>query len=239
MHETSLNILLSTALSIAVLHTFIGVDHYLPFVVLGRARQWSVPKALGITAICGVGHVIGSIVLGFVGIGIGVAIERLEWIESFRGNIAAWGLIAFGLVYAAWSAVRAARGRSHAHVHAHRDGTLHAHTHDHVSEHLHVHEAEQPGQSLAFWSLFIIFVFGPCEPLIPLLMVPAFEHHWLAVAAVAAVFSVATIGTMLILVAFGIWGLRLAPLERLGRYANTLAGLAIAASGLAIQLLGI
>ena len=47
------------------------------------------------------------------------------------------------------------------------------------------------------WALFIIFVFGPCEPLIPVLMYPAAHANWLAVTAVCLAFGLATIGTML------------------------------------------
>ncbi len=42
--------LLIAALSVAFFHTLVGVDHYLPFVVLGRARRWSMRKVVAITA---------------------------------------------------------------------------------------------------------------------------------------------------------------------------------------------
>lgn len=227
--------LLAAAVSIALLHTLIGVDHYLPFVVLGRARKWSFKRVMAITALCGVGHCVGSVVLGFVGIGLGVAVGRLEWIEGIRGSLAAWSLIAFGLVYATWSMVRLARGRQHEHVHAHEDGTLHSHEHDHHAEHLHPHA----GKALTVWSVFIIFVLGPCEPLIPLLMAPAFEYDGLVVAAVAGAFGGTTVLTMMGAAAVGWWGLSLKAFRGVERYANVLAGSAIAASGLAIQVLGI
>ncbi|MFC1674536.1 hypothetical protein ACFL1K_01385 [Candidatus Omnitrophota bacterium] len=34
-------ILTGTALSIGFLHTLFGPDHYLPFIVMSKARQWS------------------------------------------------------------------------------------------------------------------------------------------------------------------------------------------------------
>ncbi len=233
----SASVLLTTAATIGLFHTAIGLDHTLPFVVLGRSRGWSLRKVWTVTGLCGLAHVLSSVVLGFVGIGIGVAVERLSWIESVRGGLAAWMLIAFGLVYAAWSWVAVLRGKRHAHVHVHADGTMHLHDHDHHGEHLHAHAPS--ARSLTFWGLFIVFAFGPCEPLIPLLMAPAWEHHWALVAAVAAIFSVATIGTMLALVTVGVLGLRMVSLAPLERYANVVAGLVIAASGLAIQVLGI
>jgi len=225
----------AAAVTVAAFHTLIGVDHYLPFVVLGRARRWSLKRVAAVTALCGAGHVVGSVLLGMVGVGFGVALGRLEWIESIRGQLAAWGLIAFGLAYMSLALVRAARDRRHAHVHAHRDGSVHTHEHDHHREHLHPHEAA----SLTMWGLFVVFALGPCEPLIPVLMVPAFEQDFLLVAQVAVVFSVTTVALMTGMAVLGAVGLRLAPLTAVERYGNVLAGGAIAGSGVAIQLLGI
>jgi hypothetical protein len=223
------------SVTVAGAHTFIGVDHYLPFVVLGRARKWSLAKVLGITALCGVGHVFGSIVLGFVGIGLGFAVSDLVDVESIRGSLAAWGLIAFGLVYATWALVRLIRSRAHSHVHAHEDGTLHTHKHDHQASHLHAHA----GAGLTVWAVFVIFVLGPCEPLIPLLMAPAWQYDWWGVAAVAGTFGVTTIAMMVTMAAIGSLGLRLVPMKKVHRYAHLMAGLAIFSSGVAIQALGI
>jgi len=66
--DTTLTILLTTAVSVAFVHTLIGVDHTLPFIVIGRARDWPLRKVLGLTALCGLGHVLTSVVLGGVGI---------------------------------------------------------------------------------------------------------------------------------------------------------------------------
>ena len=89
------------------------------------------------------------------------------------------------------------------------------------------------------WGLFIVFVLGPCEPLIPILMAPAFDHMWTTVAAVVLVFGLVTIGTMCVLVTIGYYGLRLPVFSFLERHVHTASGLAIAGSGLAIQFLGI
>lgn len=235
MIDPSHTALLSLAVSLAAVHTLIGVDHYLPFVVLGRARGWSLRKVAGVAALCGLGHVVGSVLLGFIGIGIGAAVGELEIIESVRGSLAAWGLIGFGLIYMAIALRRLVRNTRHAHVHAHDDGSVHHHDHDHHREHLHAHEA--PG--LTFWGVFIVFALGPCEPLIPVLMAPAFEHDWWLVAEVAALFSITTIGMMVTLAVAGAWGLSMARMDGIERYGDMLAGGAIAGSGLAIQWFGI
>ncbi len=241
MNESSLSLLLATAVSIGFVHTLIGVDHSLPFVVLGRARGWSLGRVLAITAACGVAHVLSSVLIGGIGIAIGAGLEQLEIIEGFRGSVASWLIIGFGLLWATWAFVRGQRGHHHSHGHAHSDGTVHEHGHDHHREHLHPHRAAHGGRLsvTAFWSLFLIFAFGPCEALIPMLMFPAMEHAWGSVVLVAGVFGLTTIATMLAVVGVMYVGALRISLDRFQRHADVFAGLAIAASGAAIPLLGL
>ena len=89
------------------------------------------------------------------------------------------------------------------------------------------------------WLLFTIFVFGPCEPLIPILMYPAAKSSIAGMILVTAVFAVVTIGTMFSIVMLSAWGVSFAPLGRLERFTHALAGAAICLSGLAIQFLGL
>jgi nickel/cobalt exporter len=231
--DTTLGILLSTAVGVGLVHTLIGIDHTLPFVVLGRAHRWPLRRVLGLTLICGVAHVAASVVLGLVGVAFGVGLARLDWIEASRGDVAAWILMGFGLLYAAWSFARERRRQRL--VHQHADGTVH--THEHTPS-VHDHDTTAP-RTVTAWSLFVIFVLGPCEPLIPLLMVPAFEMGAGSVVAVVLAFGVTTVATMTVIVALGYAGLRQVRLGPLEHYAHTLAGLAVAVSGGAIRLLGI
>ncbi|HXW10449.1 MAG TPA: sulfite exporter TauE/SafE family protein, partial [Steroidobacteraceae bacterium] len=230
--------LVLTAISIGFVHTLIGPDHYLPFVAMSAARNWTRRKTLLVTAACGVGHVLGSIVLGLVGIAIGAALHRLEWIEGVRGDLAAWALTAFGLVYMAWGLRRAWRDREHSHEHVHSDGTRHRHTHAHHTrdEHLHVHVQVDTDnvRSLTPWALFIVFILGPCEALIPLLMYPASQHSWWGVSLVVIAFAVTTILTMLTIVYLAVRGLERLPLKAAERYTHALAGAALSVCGLGI-----
>ncbi len=232
-------VLTATAGSIALLHTLLGPDHYLPFIMMSRSRQWSRSKTTLITLVCGVGHVLGSVLLGLVGVSVGIGVEQLELVESVRGTWAAWGLIAFGLTYMVYGVFRAVRNRPHSHAHVHPGGTLHVHEHTHHEEHAHVHEGRSARSSPVPWALFVIFVFGPCEPLIPILMYPAAQHSLAGMVLVTAVFGVVTIATMLGVVLAGIYGLSFAPLERVERYSHAIAGLAILACGSAVQFLGL
>ncbi len=225
---------LAAAAGIAFLHTLLGPDHYLPFIVLARARSWSMTRTLVVTAACGLGHVASSILLGGVGVAFGVAVASIEGVEGGRGDLAAWALVAFGLAYAVWGLRQALRRKGGIETHQHH-GDVHLHTHGDTS-HDHAHGM---GSNLTFWTLFLIFVLGPCEPLIPLFVLPASRGDWALAAATAAVFSLVTLVTMLSLTAAALAGsrqLRLGPLER---WSHALAGTVVAASGLAILFLGL
>lgn len=226
-----------TAVSIGFIHTVLGPDHYLPFIVLSRAKGWSNRKTMMITFFCGAGHVLSSVILGLIGIGVGIELKKLIAIESFRGNIAAWLFIAFGLVYMIISIRNLYRNRKHSHSHFHLSGEKHVHEHDHHLEHTHLHERE--AETTKPWILFLIFVFGPCEPLIPLVMYPAAQNNMAGAVAVSVVFSIITIATMMtIVLAFNL-GLSRINLKPVEKYSNVIAGAIILVSGLAIQFLGL
>jgi nickel/cobalt transporter (NicO) family protein len=227
-----------TAASLGLLHTLLGPDHYLPFIVMARARGWSTTKTTWITMLCGVGHVGSSVLLGLIGVGLGMGISHLSTAESVRGSVAAWALMSFGMVYFVWGLRRAARNRPHSHWHDHGDGTHHAHPHAHAEAHVHPH-AGRASMSLTPWILFTIFVFGPCEPLIPLVIYPAARHSLWGTGIVAGIFSVTTILTMAGIVAVSTLGVSLVPARRLERYHHALAGATLLLCGVAIEFVGL
>ncbi len=233
-----LSALVITAASIAFFHTILGPDHYLPFIMMSWSRKWSWLKTTLITFLCGLGHIVGSVVLGLIGVSLGIAVKKLEIVEGFRGNLAAWLLIAFGLVYFVWGLRRAYRNQPHEHKHAHIGEAIHAHRHDHHREHAHVHNSKGAA-SLAPWTLFIIFVFGPCEPLIPILMYPAAQNSFFGLIVVTCVFGIVTIATMLGAVLLSRAGVSFLPLAKVQRFAHVIAGATICLCGLAIQFLGL
>lgn len=238
MINREIALLAATAATIGFVHTVLGPDHYLPFIVISRARRWRLSTTLFVSALCGLGHVLSSVVIGFVGIGLGVAVSRLERVESWRGGLAAWLLIGFGLAYFVWGVWMALKKKRHSHLHGHFESGEHEHEHAHDAGHYHLHGRVRK-KALTPWVLFLIFVFGPCEPLIPLLMYPAAKHSLAGVVLVTATFGLATIGTMLVLISLSSWGLSFLELGALERYVHALAGAMILISGLSVQFLGL
>ncbi len=233
MEGLTVNLLVASA-SVAFVHVLAGPDHTVPFVVLARAQNWNTAKTFWVTLLCGIGHVLSSLALGLLGLALGAGLARVAAWEEVRASVAAWGLVAFGLAYAVWGVRKA--------VVAQRQLALHTHGH---RVHLHAqgtgpHEHENgPTSPLTFWSLFLVFVFGPCEPLIPLFMMPASRGRWDLAVAAGAVFSVVTLGTMVaavLLLRAGVARLHILGLER---WSHTLAGAVIAVSGLAVIFLGL
>ncbi len=235
---TQLNALVIAAASIGFFHTILGPDHYLPFIMMSWARKWSTMKTILVTLACGVAHIGSSVLLGMIGVSLGLAVKKLELVESVRGNVAAWLLIAFGLVYLVWGLRRAYRNQPHTHGHIHTNEADHAHQHIHQQEHVHVHN-DKTSSSITPWALFVIFIFGPCEPLIPLLMYPAAKNSLMDLCVVTGVFGIVTIGTMLGVVLLSRTGVKFIPLTQFQRFSHAIAGATICLCGLAIQFLGL
>ena len=234
MSGASLSLLVSAA-AIAVVHTALGPDHWLPFSMLARARGWSRTKLLVVTCCGGIGHVASSLALAIAGLALGRGASSVAGIEALRGWIGPVALAAFGCAYGLWGVRRALVRRGglvpHAHgaeVHVHRGGEL---RHDHV--------ARPAIGATTFWTLFAVFVLGPCEPLIPIFVLPASNGMWALAGWTALVFSVVTLASMLGLVALASAGVERLPWGSLERWSHALAGGVIAACGLGVLWLGL
>ena len=232
-----LSILALSAATIAFFHTLLGPDHYLPFIAMARAQGWSLARTATITALCGAGHILGSILLGAAGIALGLATSFFEPLDEIRGSLAAWAFMSFGIVYLAWGLRQARRIEPHSHAHPHLDGHVHAHRHTHGGEHVHVHE-DGAGR-MTPWVVFVIFVLGPCEPMIPVIMYPAVKGNYLDLIIVTAIFGAVTTLSMLAVVLGASLGLRAIPLKPWDRYGHALAGATLFLCGAAMQFFGL
>jgi hypothetical protein len=88
------------------------------------------------------------------------------------------------------------------------------------------------------WVLFVIFLLGPCEVLIPLLMFPAATESWSTLLLVTFTFGVVTVATMLGAVFAGMEGIRMLSFRWAERYTHVAAGVTILLCGVAIEFLG-
>jgi sulfite exporter TauE/SafE len=210
--------------SVAVIHTLLGPDHYLPFIALSKARKWSLNKTMLWTFLCGLGHVLSSIILAVFIVLIGSEIFKLNLIEGIRSEIVSWLLILFGAGYLLYGLIFFLKNKKHKHY-----GINHEHSTPKKEKH----------KNMTFWVLFLIFILGPCEPLIPLVLYPALKGEWLSLILVSIVFSIATIFTMEGLIVFSHYSLnKLKFLDKYERFSHLTAGAIILFCGLAIKILG-
>lgn len=214
-----------TAVSIACLHTLTGPDHYLPFIALSKAKSWTVSKTVGWTVVCGLGHVLSSVALALGGAALGWSLNKVSWLENVRGGIAAWVMLAFGIGYTLWGVWRLYKNTPHKHFDMDENGVY-------VYEHRHS-EAVLPAERYRVtpWVMFIIFLLGPCEPMIPLLYFPAAQNSWLGMLLLIAVYSFITLVTMLAMVLLGYYGIAFAATPRVEKYMHVLGGITICICG--------
>lgn len=229
---------MGVAFVIGLSHTIAGPDHYVPFILLSRARKWNVIKTTWVTLICGIGHLASTILLGTVIVALfKLAEDKVVFIEEHRGNIAAWLMIITGGAYMIWGLIRGIKNKKHKHIHLHNTGLVHDHLHNHIQEHDHLHKEEKI-TNITPWVLFIIFFLGPCEAMLPLFFQSA-SVGWFSTFKLASSFSIATLLTMLTIVVSLSYGLKFVKFGFMERYMNAMAGLMILLSGLGIVVLGL
>lgn len=207
--------LVTAAISVAFFHS-LAPDHWLPFVALAKSSKWSMGKLGWVTTLAGIGHVVSSLLLGLVGLWAGLAVHHLQGAEVWRGSVGVWLLIGFGVAYAVW-------GLKHA-----------QHQHPHLS----IEKAVKVYAVRRMWMLMAIMVFGPCEPLIPLMFVAA-QQGMPVVAAVSAIFSVVTVGMVIGQSCLSYAGVRLIQAPWIERYAHALTGLVIVLTAIFVLLTGV
>lgn len=210
-----MGILLASAVSVAFFHA-LAPDHWLPFVALAKGSRWKMGQLGLITTLAGIGHVASSLLIGAIGLWAGWAVHRLEGMEDWRGGVAIWGLIGFGMAYALW-------GLKHA-----------QHPHPHLS----MQDAVKVYAARRVWILITILVFGPCEPLIPLMFL-AYKEGVATILIVSAVFSLVTVAMVVGQSCLSYAGIELLHIHWMERYAHALAGLVIVVTGLLVLALGI
>ena len=237
MSDAPLLVLLATAAATALLHTLIP-DHWLPFVLVGRARRWSSATVALTAGLAAVIHAGLSVLLGLVAVWIGVA--TVDAIGETLERVGAALLVLFGLGYAIWAWSKGG--------HFHPGGSL-LHRHDADGpcsgregpghpEHLHYHaDGEIIGGGWSALGLAVIVGINPCVLLLPI-MLAGIPRGATTVTLVAVAYGIPSVAIMVGLSVLGVrigWPVRL---PWAARFAETGSGLLIAALGLAFWIWG-
>ncbi len=221
-----------TAATVSFIHTAAGPDHYLPFIVLARSRRWSTLYTVLLTIICGLGHVLSSVVLGLVGVYLGWQLDKIAYFQGERGGIAGWMLLIFGIIYFLYGLRQVFLNRPHKHFDV-MDQEVYVYEHRHG-------EVVMPGSRMKVtpWVLFAIFVMGPSEPLIPLLFYSGARRSATEIGVLISVFTLTTILTMLAMVMIGIYGADFFRTDKLERYVHAIGGAVVTLCGIGVTFLG-
>lgn len=224
--------LLFSAIAISFLHTASGPDHYLPFIVLSKSHHWSRTRLIFLTVVCGLGHVLSSVLLGSIGLLLGWQLAKLNWFQDYRGLVSSWGLLTFGLIYLCWGFYQAYRNKPHKHFDVMGDEVY-------VYEHKHG-DAVYPQKRVKVTPLvlFAIFVMGPSEPIIPLLFYSGTQHSFTEIIILVTVFTLFTVLTMLTMVLIGTYGFSYFNTDKLERYVHVIGGLVVSCCGFGMVFWG-
>ena len=90
---------------------------------------------------------------------------------------------------------------------------------------------------MTLWTLFAVFILGPCEPLIPLMFL-ATEYGWPGIFLTSLVFFLVTIIMMLAQSLLAYLGIRLIKHDIMEKYSHAFAGLVISLTGIFIMIIG-
>jgi len=197
---------LLSTFTVALLHTLIP-SHWLCFVVVGRAQGWPRRKTLGVTAAAGIVHVATTVTLGIALAAAGRSL--LEHQEHLLERVSAFILIVLGALYLG----------SH---------LLHAGHH---------HESDKAvSEKAAVLALVFSLVLSPCSASIPLLIVASASAGWTALALIAVVLLVTTVGVMLLMVGLTSLGIERLQFSFFDRYEKLIVGLVLCALGALVLL---
>jgi nickel/cobalt exporter len=211
--------LVLAAVTVGSLHTM-APDHWMPFAALARTRGWTASRAARTTILCGFGHVTVSAALGVAALFAGLAI--IHTIGARLESQANYLMMAFGAAYMIWGIQRSFRRDPQSVLHPHR--------------HMHGHHDHDHG--LTTWSLFVLFSADPCVAVIPMIIAAA-GAGWQTVATVIVAYEVATIATMVALVAMAHSGAKAFRAPWIDRYGDIAAGALIVVVGASMKVLGI
>ena len=238
MTDATSYLLAGTAVATAAFHTLIP-DHWLPFVLIGRARGWRARTTAAVSGVSALIHTSLSVLLGLIAIrlGHGATAALGQTLERASGFL----LVAFGLIYAAWSWKKG--GHFHpggAMLHREEDGPdCDGHEGDSAPGHLHYHADRQILEGAAgrgaFYLAAIVGV-NPCVLVLPIVLAAA-QHGAGAVALVSLAYSATTIALMMGLSVAGVAGIRRFDPPGAARYMEAASGLLIAAVGVVFWLL--
>lgn len=222
--STTLTTIAALGFPVAFLHAAIPT-HWLPFVLVGRARGWSRGRTLAITAAAGLGHVALTSLLGLLIAWFGFKLNATLG-HAFPW-IAAAILALLGLFYG-WRQITGAGV-----LHHHPPGSAH-HADEHCGEeHDHTHWDEElqgtplvsnrAADSTAVGGLFIMLTLSPCEAFLPVYL-SGVQFGWKGFIFLSVILAVAALAGMTLFTWLALLGFDRVRIQRFERHEAGLIG---------------
>lgn len=207
MNSTALTTIAATGFTVAFFHAVLPT-HWLPFVLVARARGWAHAKTLTVTLAAGLGHVALTTLLGLAIAWFGFQLDEglghaFPWIVG--------GLLAAIGCYYWWRQLRG-RGLCHHPVPGgHHQASA---TCGHEPEHSHwEHELEESelvstrrGDWTAVSGLFLMLTLSPCEGFLPVYL-SGVRFGWHGFVVLSVILAVATMVGMTLVTWLALIGL--------------------------------
>lgn len=237
MNSTVLTSIALTGFTVAFFHAAIPT-HWLPFVLVARARQWSRTKTMGVTLFAGIGHVMLTSLLG-----LGIAWFSFQ-LDARLGAAFPWVigglLIAIGAFYF-WRQL-SGRGVQHHHLlgghHRATEQCGHEHGHSHWDAELNESPlaSRKSGDWAAISGLFVMLTLSPCEGFLPV-YVSGVQFGWRGFFVLSAILAVGALLGMLLFTWLTLVGLERLEVKQFERYESALLGVLFCALGVLIIVL--
>ena len=201
--------LLGAGFVTAFLHAALPT-HWLPFVLVGRAQRWTLPRMLGAVTAAGLAHIVTTAVVGGLVVAAGLAVD--QWISGLLPHLAAVLLLLFGTFYLSRALIRRPVPAGGPPLELAEPTVSHA---------------------AAFWGLVAMMAVSPGEVLLPIYLSQA-EEGLAVLAALTVAFALGTVGGMAVFTLLARAGWSVLRLERWARYEGAVLGGALIVIGLLV-----
>jgi nickel/cobalt exporter len=237
MPPTVLTTIAATGFTVAFFHAAIPT-HWLPFVLVARARSWSRARTLMITVLASLGHVALTSLLGLAVAWFGFHLEdKVQAFPWFAGGL----LISFGGYYL-WRQLA-----GHGICHHHPPGGRHRASRECDGEHEHSHWdkelRESPlvsirsGEGAAIAGLFGMLTLSPCESFLGIYL-SGVQFGWGGFILLSVILAVATVAGMVLFTWLALLGFARFSLKRFERYEAGILAAVFGILGVVVIFLG-
>jgi len=224
MNSAVLTTIALTGFTVAFFHAAIPT-HWLPFVLVSRARNWTRGKTLAVSVFAGLGHIALTSLLGLLIAWLGFQLD--EHAEEIFPKVAGGILLAIGGFYF-WR-----QWRGHGVLHHHPPGGHHeASDHcGHEENHSHWDDelkdsplvSRQSGDWAAITGLFTMLTLSPCEGFLPVYL-SGVQFGWTGFFVLSGILAVGTLTGMLVFTWLTLVGMERLPVQKFERYEAALLG---------------